>query len=489
MSSPSVKKNFLMSTAYQVLIIILPFITTPYFSRVLGAGPIGVYSYTQSYQTYFSMFAALGTMSYGTREIARFRDDVTKRSVLFWEIELMTVVTSAICMVLWIGWILFKTRYRIYYIVLSMGILATMFDISWFFNGLEQFKYTVTKNAAFKLIGVALLFAFVHTKEDLLKYVFILTLSTMAGNLSMWMYVGKFTEKVDFRRLRIGRHFRETLIYFVPSIATSVYTVLDKILIGAITHDELENGYYEQATKMINMMKALTFTSLNSVLGARIAYLFEEKKYEEIHDRIRTSANYIIFMGVGICFGLIGVARRFVPVFYGPGFDGVADMLIMMSPLTLIIGISNCLGCQYYTPSGRRSLSARFIVAGSCLNLCMNLLLIPRLKGIGAIWGTLIAEILITVLYMIFCNGYLTVRILVTDGWKKLLAGVLMWAAIFFMDRFFTSDFAALCIEVAAGGFLYILLLTLMRDRFLMEFVYGRILGGMIGKIRGKIGK
>ena len=110
MSSPSVKKNFLMSTAYQVLIIILPFITTPYFSRVLGAGPIGIYSYTQSYQTYFSMFAALGTMSYGTREIARFRDDVTKRSVLFWEIELMTVVTSAICMAVWIGWILFNTR-------------------------------------------------------------------------------------------------------------------------------------------------------------------------------------------------------------------------------------------------------------------------------------------------------------------------------------------------------------------------------------------
>ena len=435
------------------------------------------------------MFGALGTMSYGPREIARFRDDVTKRSVLFWEIELMTVVTSAVCMAVWIGWILFNTRYRIYYIVLSMGILATMFDISWFFNGLEQFKYTVTKNAAFKLIGVALLFAFVHSKDDLLKYVFILTLSTMAGNLSMWMYVGRFTEKVDFRSLRIGRHFRETLIYFVPSIATSVYTVLDKILIGAITHDELENGYYEQATKMINMMKALTFTSLNSVLGARIAYLFEEEKYEEIHDRIRTSANYILFMGVGICFGLISVARRFVPVFYGPGFDRVADMLIMMSPLTLIIGISNCLGSQYYTPSGRRGLSARFIVAGSCLNLCMNLLLIPRMKGIGAIWGSLIAEILITVLYMIFCNGYLTVRILVTDGWKKLLAGVLMWAAIFFMDRFISSNFAALCIEVAAGGMLYILLLILLRDRFLMEFVFGRILGGVIRKIRGKIGK
>ena len=96
-TQPSLKKNIAISTLYQVLIIILPLITAPYIARVLGPDQSGVYDYTNSIMTYFSMFAALGTASYGVREIARVREDVAMRSKLFWEIELMTVMTSAAC--------------------------------------------------------------------------------------------------------------------------------------------------------------------------------------------------------------------------------------------------------------------------------------------------------------------------------------------------------------------------------------------------------
>ena len=485
-SRPSIKLNFLLSTAYQVLLIILPFITAPYFSRVLTPDGIGINSYTTSYQTYFSMLAALGTMSYGTREIARARDDLERRSRLFWEIELMTVITSLIALAAWVVFILFIPRYKTFYMVLSMGILATMFDISWFFNGLEQFKFTVTRNAVFKILGVICLFLFVRRKEDLLLYTAILTASTLAGSISMWFYVGRFTTKVDFRTLKIRPHFRETLIYFVPSIATSVYTVLDKTLIGAITRNTQESGFYEQTTKMINMMKALTFTSLNNVLGARISYLFEGKKYEEIRGRIRMSINYILFMGVGICFGLIGVAGRFAPLFYGEDYARVGDMLMLMSPIVLIIGISNCLGSQYYTPSGKRSLSARFIVAGSITNLCLNVLLIPRFMGMGAIAASLIAETLITALYLRSCSGYLTLSVLAEDGWKKLAAGALMLLVIRFMDPHMGSNLIAVLLEVPVGGAVYLILLYLMRDSFMKDFIMGRILGGLIRKLKRK---
>ena len=88
--------NFILSMAYQVLVVILPMITAPYVARVLGADKNGIYSFTASYQTYFSMFAALGTVSYGSREIARNRKNRQLRSKLFWEIELMTVLTSTL---------------------------------------------------------------------------------------------------------------------------------------------------------------------------------------------------------------------------------------------------------------------------------------------------------------------------------------------------------------------------------------------------------
>ena len=86
MKNKSIRNNFLYSTAYQILNVLTSFVTAPYLSRVLGAEAIGIQSYTQSIQQYFLMFAALGTFSYGSREISMNRDDPYKRSKLFWEI-------------------------------------------------------------------------------------------------------------------------------------------------------------------------------------------------------------------------------------------------------------------------------------------------------------------------------------------------------------------------------------------------------------------
>ncbi len=467
---PSVRLNFILSMAYQVLVVVLPMITAPYVSRVLGADKNGIYSFTASYQTYFSMFAALGTVSYGSREIARNRKDRPLRSKLFWEIELMTVLTSTVSLIAFVAFFMLRDRYRIYYVPQVMAILAVMFDISWFFTGIEEFRYIVTKNAAFKLLGAVLIFTLVHRPEDLLIYITILSATTMIGNMSMWIHMPRFLDRVDFKSLRVRRHLKETMVYFIPSIATSVYTVLDKTLIGEITRNEAENGYYDRVVQLINIMKALTFTALNSVLGARISYLFAEKRYDEIRRRIETSINYILFMGLGICFGLSAVAPRFIPWFLGPGYERSITMLILMSPIVVIIGVSNCLGSQYFTPAGKRAQSARFIIAGSCVNLVLNLILIPRYWGYGAIIASLIAELTITVLYVAFSGESFHPAVLIRDGWKKLLAAALMFAAARMIDPLFHANFPALAAEVLLGGSVYIAVLFLLRDGFMTGF-------------------
>ena len=475
-TQPSLKKNIAISTLYQILIIILPLITAPYIARVLGPDQSGVYDYTNSIMTYFAMFAALGTASYGVREIARVRDDAAMRSKLFWEIELMTVMTSTVCIIAWFIFIAITPQYKVIYLVLTMGLLSTMFDISWFFAGMEQFKYTVTKNAACKLIGVILMFLFVKKEEDLLLYIIIMISATMIGNLSMWLYVPRFVEKVDFRTLTFRKHFHETLIYFVPTVATSIYTVLDRTLIGVITKNKAENGFYHYAMQIVNMMNALTFSSLNMVLGSRLSFLFAEKKYDEIKEKIADSTNYILFMGYGICFGVIGVAKRFVPVFLGPGYDRVATMLILMSPIVIIIGISNCLGSQYYTPAGYRKLSAKYIIIGAVVNLLLNLLLIPKYWGYGAITASLIAESVITILYMKNCNGYLRVETIIKDSWKKIIAGLVMLIVIRALDGIISSDILALLVEIAVGFTVYCAVIVLLRDSFMTDLLMGKVL-------------
>lgn len=471
MKEESLVKNFVFSTAYQILILITPFITAPYVARVLGADGVGLYSFTSSNQMYFSMFAALGTVSYGSREIARNRNSVDKRSQLFWEIETLSIITSTICLVFWGVFIALSGGNKIYYSILTFVLLATMLDISWFYTGMEQFKYTVAINSVFKLLGVASLFIFVKGPDDLAIYTLIMSLTTFLGNLSMWFFLPRFVHGIPPKTIKIKRHFKETLVYFIPTIATSIYTVLDKTLLGVITSENSQNGYYEETTKIINIAKSLTFTSLNSVLGARLSFLFSENRIDEIKQRVAFSMDYILFMGIGLCFGIIAVADRFVPVFFGSGYEPVVFLLQLMSPIIVIIGISNCLGSQYYNPAGLRAKSAKYIIAGATVNLVLNLLLIPRLKSQGAIIASLIAELVITFLYLYNCNGYITVSAILKYGWKKIIAAVLMLFAIAMIKSFIASDILCVVVSVAAGVLTYVCVLALLKDSFLHEIM------------------
>ena len=98
------------------------------------------------------------------------RDDKKKRSKTFWEIELLSIATTSVCLVAWIVLIIFSEKYTPYYMVLTMNIIGVAFDVSWFFSGLENYKLIVIRNTFFRLIGVAILFLVVREKSDLLLY-------------------------------------------------------------------------------------------------------------------------------------------------------------------------------------------------------------------------------------------------------------------------------------------------------------------------------
>lgn len=71
MKKKSISTNYIYNLIYQIFIIILPIITTPYLSRVLGADGIGIYSYTISIITYFTLVGSLGIANLRTKRIGK----------------------------------------------------------------------------------------------------------------------------------------------------------------------------------------------------------------------------------------------------------------------------------------------------------------------------------------------------------------------------------------------------------------------------------
>lgn len=484
MKKPSIQMNIILSTLYQVLTMITPLITAPYTARVLGAEGVGINSFTTSVQTYFLLLAALGTFTYGTREIARSRDDKKKRSQLFWEIELLTVFTTVICLLGWGVVIALGGENRLYYAILSINLVAALFEISWFFAGMERFDYTVTINTVLRMLTIACIFLFVKTPDHLGRFMAIFAVGTLLGNLSMWVFLPKYVGKPDFKNLHIWKHFKSTLIYFVPTIATSVYTVLDKTLIGMITQDNAQNGYYEQATKIINMAKSVAFVAINNVLTSRMSYLYAAQKKEEIQKQKTLSMEYITFMCVGLTFGIWAVAPRFVAAFFGPEYSPVVPLLRIFSPIILIIGVSNCIASHYFTPMGLQKQNASFLIVGAVVNLALNLILIPSTGGWGAAAASVVAELVITVLYLVYGKSFITLRQTWGFLWKKLVAALAMVAVISLMDGLFTRPVIATTCEVVAGVGVYCVVLLILRDQSLAI-----VISGVLNKLKKRKNK
>ena len=466
----SIKKNYMYNTVYQILVLIIPFITVPYTSRVFGADGVGIQSYVNSIGAYFNLFAALGTSIYGQREIAAARDDKEKRSKLFLEIECVSAIATLACLILWICLILISDKYRSYYLVLTISIISVGFDISWFFNGLENFKITVTRNIIIRLIGVAVLFIFVREKNDILLYVGLTAATGMLGNISLWFGLPRFICKVTLRELQIKHHFREVIVYFIPSLALSICTVLDKIMIGVITANSYENGYYEQAQKLITMIKTL-IVSLNTVMSSRMSFLFTNGKIDEMKEKIRTSLEFVLILGIPMSLGVAGVSQSFVPLFFGEGYGKVISLICVCSPLILVTSISNLIGHQYMIPSGQRARSSKAVIAGAVINFCLNALFIPRLASMGAAIASVVAEIAITCIYIYMSGEFITIKMIFVNAYKKIIAGLAMLGVLLGIGNINNMGFLSILFQVIAGSATYGVILLILRDSTCLKFM------------------
>ena len=252
----SIRINYLYNVSYQILILLTPILTTPYTSRVLGAEGIGLYSFTASVVSYFALFAALGTSTYGQRQISYIHEDREERSRVFWNTVILRFMTVAVSMLIYFLFCMKQGGNQMYWI-LSINILTVAFDISWFLQGMEEFGKTVLRNVIFKLAGIIFIFVFVKSQNDLLIYAAGLVGLELLSNISLWFYLPRYIDKPDLRNLHPCVNLKTVISLFVPTIAIQIYTVLDKTMIGIFSPGTAENGYYEQALKLSKMVLTL----------------------------------------------------------------------------------------------------------------------------------------------------------------------------------------------------------------------------------------
>ena len=468
MSKKSIKKNYIYNMFFEILKVIIPLITTPYLSRVLGAENIGIYSYTLSITTYFILFGSLGVQMYGQREIAFVQNKKHERSNIFYEILIMRFITLAISLLLFYLCFCTHGEYKVYYRILILEMLAYSIDISWFFQGLEEFKKTVIRNSLIKIISLICIFIFVKTQGDLLKYFYIYVGANFLGNVTLWIYLPRYVDKLSVRQLKILRHLKPTIALFIPQIAIQIYTVLDKTMIGTIIEDKKEVGYYEQAQKTIKLLLTIA-TSLGTVMMPRMANIFASGDNNKIKEYINKSFSFVLMIAFPLMFGIISVSDSFVPIFYGDGYSKVVILLKTISPIIVAIGLSNVIGIQFLLPTKRQKEYTISVIMGAVINFCLNFILIFKLKSIGASIATVVAEFSVTAIQFYLARKEIKIKEVLNISKKYFIASLLMFVSIVWIDRLITKPFASICVQICIAIPVYFGLLFFMKDQLFFE--------------------
>lgn len=449
----SLKKNFVYQTGYQVLATVLPLITTPYINRVLGAEQLGTYTYVANIANYFTIFAMLGFNNYGSKMIAATKHNENELAHTFSSIRKLQCLMATVVVAIYLLFVsLCIPENKPLYLIESLWIINCFIDINWFFWGLEKVKLTVTRNLIIKLITLLGIFIFVKTRKDILIYAFILVIGTILSDVYLVSQVKKYVKGTRTTFYEMIIHIKPCIALFIPVVAMSIYQQMDKTMLGLLSTYE-QVGYYSSADKIVNIPLGV-ITGLGTVSLPRIVSLISENKIMEYKKVVQKSISLVMFMCSAIAFGILAVSQEFVPLFFGSEFLPCVSLISLLAFVIFFKAISTVLVNQILIPNDNEKYYIISVFVGAFINLILNYSLIRKFDAVGAVYATLISELIVCFVQIFVCFKYLNVLKMLGKNFQYIILGMLMYASVRGVAEHITniSLFKRNVIEILVGG-------------------------------------
>lgn len=447
-------KNYIYQFIYQLINIIFPILILPYVSKVLGAENLGMYTYSFSIITYLVLISDLGIRNYGSRKVAYCRENKDELQKFFWELFLQKFYISVLVFLLSFIYFFYTDKNEIFLIQIFY-IIISFLDISWLYQGLEDFKKIMLRNLVLKLFLLVLIFLFIKEKNDLLKYTKLMIIVNLLGNLILWVKIP--VSNLRFKNLKPFSHLKNSFIMFLPQVAIIMYTTLDRIMLGSMC-DKKYVTYYDISNKMI-IISMILITTAGSVFLPKISNLYSNNNYKEIKELIKKSTNIFILIMFPLIFGILSVADGFIELLFDKTYMEVAFLMKVMSITIVFWTLNNITGSHILMPMGRENKITFSVFLGCFINLVLNYILIKKYNAFGAVIATIITEGIVTIIQIYFSKDYFQVNL--KTVLKSLISAVIMFLILKYINNLY--------LKIFLGGISYILLILFFKEENALE--------------------
>ena len=355
------------------------------------------------------------------------------------------------------------------YIYAGILILLSFSFTDWFYSGLEEFRGITLRSVLIKLISLLLLYVFVKTEADFANYMFTILFSIIGNQLLSFVMVFRKTKFV-FSGLNFRKHMQPLLYIFSATVAGSMYTVLDTVLLGFLSTDEAV-GLYTAAVKLIKITIPIV-TSLGIVLIPSISKNFARNNMDEIKALLAKSFNFLVFLSIPLGLGLAILAPEFIIIFSGNKFIDAVPGMQILSLLPALIGFGHFFCFQILMPFGMNKEIFFSMLAGVFTCLILNFILVPFLNQTGAAIANVVTETVVTCSYFY----YLRKQYIFHYNWRfavQSFISALIFLPLILLIRYFDlKPIITLLLSVGTCAAIYTAIqLFVFKNSFLFSFI------------------
>lgn len=381
------KANFIYSIVMTTCSYVASMIVFPYVSRVLGAEGLGNISFVNQISQYFLLFAMLGVVSVGTREIAMCGEDKDIRSHVFNVVFSLSLLCTMVVFLIYLACIFFVPYFRndrALFLIGSANILFTALQIEWLFRGIEDFKYITIRGIIVRIIYVIAVLIFVRKEEDYVLY-FLLTVLIVIVNALINIWYGRKHIKFDFSLSNVKEGFKRFFKPFVTlgtnSIMNSFYSTFNVVYLGIVCSKE-SVGYYYVSNKIMTMCLGV-ISAFTLVMMPRMSNLIGEKSYNEYERILDKSFKLIIDFAVPICLVLFLFAPEVVTLLSGDAYGESVTPLRIITPVMLINALAQIVVFQVQMPQKKDQSILTASIIGAVVGVSLNLLIVKQWGVVG----------------------------------------------------------------------------------------------------------
>jgi O-antigen/teichoic acid export membrane protein len=435
---------------------LFPLISFQYVLHILGPIGIGKAQFAFSFAQYFTIIAAVGIPVYGVREVARCKQDQEKLSAVFTELVVINIITSLALTTIYLIIIYFADYFKTDKNLYLAGVTLIFFSFStidWFYTGLSNFRPLAIRSFITKSVSLLLLYLLVKTGADYYRFFLLTILGVLGGNLINILLI-RHQVKFSLNNLNLSQHITPLLLVFGVSIGASMYTVLDTVLLGFLTHPKFV-GLYTCAVKFAKMFMPFIMV-IGTVLMPEISKKVTNDSLEEAQHLLKKSFEFIVFFSVPVSVGFFVLAPEFIAVFSGSQFAEAVVTMQILSALPLLLGLGYFFAGQILFSAGRYKEVLISTLIGLSLFVLLNILLVPRFLHNGAAIANVIAELVVTLSYLWFIKKNYTIHIDFYSVIKAAISSLLFVVTVYYVRSLYMPAILTLIISTCTCIVIYL---------------------------------